>query len=101
MCFPTECLCARRPARRSCESARGTYERNFQLDSIWLFYNQFGDKSKFFSRPKWFNLLAGNDILLQQIKDGLSEKEIKESWENELVEYKKMRKKYLLYQDFE
>ncbi|MEN8119761.1 MAG: DUF1343 domain-containing protein [Bacteroidota bacterium] len=53
------------------------------------------------TNERWFNLLAGNDVLLQQIKDGLSEKEIKKSWEKELTEYKKMRKKYLLYDDFE
>ena len=53
------------------------------------------------TNERWFNLLAGNDILLQQIKDGLSEKDIKKSWEKELLEYKKMRKKYLLYDDFE
>ena len=53
------------------------------------------------TNERWFNLLAGNDVLLEQIKNGLSEKEIKESWEKELTEYKKMRKKYLLYDDFE
>ncbi len=53
------------------------------------------------TNERWFNLLAGNDVLLQQIKDGLSEKVIKKSWEKELSEYKKMRKKYLLYDDFE
>jgi len=53
------------------------------------------------TNERWFNLLAGNDVLLQQIKDELSEIEIKKSWEKELAEYKKMRKKYLLYDDFE
>jgi len=53
------------------------------------------------TNERWFNLLAGNDVLLKQIKKGLSEKEIKKSWEKELTEYKKMRKKYLLYNNFE
>jgi len=37
----------------------------------------------------------------KQIKDGLSEAEIRKSWEPALSEFKKTRKKYLLYTDFE
>jgi uncharacterized protein YbbC (DUF1343 family) len=36
-----------------------------------------------------------------QILKGLSEEEIRETWQQELSEYKKLRKKYLLYPDFE
>ncbi len=56
---------------------------------------------EFFDRPDAFALLAGNKQLQQQIIDGLSEEEIAKSWEPELGEYKKMRKEYLLYEDFE
>jgi uncharacterized protein YbbC (DUF1343 family) len=38
---------------------------------------------------------------MQQIKKGLSEKEIRKSWEPRLKSFKKIRKKYLLYPDFE
>ncbi|MDR1984813.1 MAG: DUF1343 domain-containing protein [Prevotellaceae bacterium] len=55
----------------------------------------------FFSRPDFFNKLAGNATLQEQIKNGLSEEEIRASWKEELAEYKAMRKKYLLYEDFE
>jgi uncharacterized protein YbbC (DUF1343 family) len=48
-----------------------------------------------------FSSSAGNDILEQQIKSGLSEEKIRESWESPLREFKKIRKKYLLYPDFE
>lgn len=51
------------------------------------------------TRPKWFNLLAGNDSLLKQIRQGQSESEIRNSWSKDLEEYKKIRKKYLLYPD--
>ena len=47
-----------------------------------------------------FRILAGTDSLQQQIVGGLSEEEIMQSWESELAEYKKMRKGYLLYEDF-
>ncbi len=69
----------------------------FTLKYVIDFYNKFLDKELFFSREKWFNLLAGNNILIKQIKSGMSEEEIKQSWKNELDDYKKMRKKYLLY----
>jgi len=41
--------------------------------------------------------LIGSGLFRQQIIDGKSEKEIRASWEPGLSEYKKMRKKYLLY----
>ena len=41
--------------------------------------------------------LVGSPLFRQQIIDGKSEKEIRESWEPGLSEYKLMRKKYLLY----
>ena len=76
----------------------------------WLIeaYRLFPEKDKFFILPKsgkmeesFFNKLAGNNDLWQQIKDGKSESEIRKSWEPELSEFKKIRKKYLLYEDFE
>lgn len=74
-------------------------EIRFTLKYFIDFYNQFKEKDKFFSRPEWFNLLAGNDILIEQIKKGLSETKIKASWKTELDAYKEMRMKYLLYED--
>jgi uncharacterized protein YbbC (DUF1343 family) len=44
-------------------------------------------------------LLAGTDVLMQQIKAGMSEDEIKETWKPDLDQYKEMRAKYLLYPD--
>jgi uncharacterized protein YbbC (DUF1343 family) len=41
--------------------------------------------------------LIGSGLFRQQIIDGRSEKEIRASWEPGLSEYKKIRKKYLLY----
>lgn len=56
------------------------------------------DVDHFFNN--FFNLLAGNDVLQKQILDGVDEEVIKQSWEKDLIQYKKMRKKYLLYEDF-
>jgi uncharacterized protein YbbC (DUF1343 family) len=69
----------------------------------WLIdaYKIFPDKDSFFERPAAFNRLAGNDLLMQQIKDGKNEEEIRKSWEPKLSEFKAVRKKYLLYDDFD
>lgn len=72
----------------------------FTLKYFIDFRKKFTDK-EMISNPKWFNLLAGNTKLIKQIQSGTSETEIRKSWEKELSTYKKMRKKYLLYDDFE
>ena len=64
------------------------------------FYNKLkGTDSDFFG--KYFYRIAGNKKLENQIKDGISEKEIRSSWKIKLSQYKAKRKKYLLYKDFE
>jgi len=69
----------------------------------WLInaYKIFPNKDSFFLKSNSFNRLSGTDILMQQIKDGKSEEEIRKSWEPKLSEFKVIRKKYLLYEDFE
>jgi uncharacterized protein YbbC (DUF1343 family) len=76
---------------------------NGRIQLKWLIeaYKIFPGKDSFFLKSNGFNRLAGNDILMQQIKDGKSEEEIKKSWEPGLQKFKAIRKKYLLYDDFE
>jgi uncharacterized protein YbbC (DUF1343 family) len=73
-----------------------------QLNIHWLilFYKKLNLGSEFFLKNKFFNLLAGNNELMQQIINGKTEKEIRASWQTDLNTYKKMRQKYLLYEDF-
>jgi uncharacterized protein YbbC (DUF1343 family) len=71
----------------------------FTLKYILDFYNKMPDK--FFARPGFFDKLAGTDKLREQIVAGWTEEQIRDSWKEELSEYKIMRKKYLLYEDFE
>ncbi len=70
-------------------------------------YRLFPDKEKFFLLPKtsslkptdiFFNKLAGNAELMQQIKDGKTEAVIRASWQPKLEEFKKKRQRYLLYE---
>lgn len=75
---------------------------NKKIQLQWLIeaYKLFPDKDSFFTRSSSFNRLSGTDQLMQQIKDGKSEEEIRKSWEPKLSEFKAIRKKYLLYEDF-
>ena len=72
-----------------------------QLKYLLQAYQLFPDKENFFNKNNGFNRLAGNDELMKQIKEGKTEEEIRASWEPKLSEFKKIRKKYLLYPDFE
>ena len=75
--------------------------KNIQnLDAInieWLIdaYAKTPKSEKFFGST--FTIHAGNTLLEQQLKDGISAKEIKKSWQPEIKEFKKIRKKYLIY----
>ena len=69
----------------------------FSIKYLINFYNLCPDKSKFFN--KYFDTLAGTDSLRKQIINGISEEEIKKSWQADLEKYKEVRKKYLLYDE--
>jgi uncharacterized protein YbbC (DUF1343 family) len=70
-------------------------ERKFDLKYLLEFYSAYPDKEKFFISS--FDRLAGNATLKQQIKDGLKEEQIRESWKKDLDAYKEKRLHYLLY----
>ena len=77
------------------------FEGGLTLRFFFDFYNKAGqDQAFIFSRPNWFDLLAGTKQLRYQIVRGLTEEEIRESWQPDLEKYKEMRKKYLLYPDY-
>jgi uncharacterized protein YbbC (DUF1343 family) len=74
------------------------------LTLILDMYKSFPQKDSFFLAPKtkeptayFFNKLAGNANLMQQLKEGASEADIRKSWEPGLTAFKKIRNKYLLY----
>jgi uncharacterized protein YbbC (DUF1343 family) len=90
------------------EEVLAKVDNKIQLKWLIEAYKLFPEKDKFFILPKsgnmeesFFNKLAGNNDLWQQIVAGKSEEEIRQSWEPKLSEFKKIRKKYLLYEDFE
>lgn len=77
------------------------FEGGLSLRFFLDFYNKAGkDQAFFFARPSWFDLLAGTKELRFQIVRGMTEEEIRESWQPALTQYKEMRKRYLLYPDY-
>jgi len=74
-------------------------ERRLHLNWLINVYDYFKDREDFFT--PYFEKLAGTDQLRSQIEKGLSEEEIRASWQEDLNAFKKIRKKYLLYSDFE
>ena len=71
-----------------------------RLSLKWLIkaYGLYPDKDHFFNgNGSGFDRLAGSSVLRQQLRDGLSEEEIRSSWEPALSHFKTIRKKYLLY----
>lgn len=73
----------------------------FTLKYFLDFYNNYPAPEQFLTNERWFNLLAGNDDLLRDIRAGKSEDEIADSWRAGLDAYKSIRRNYLLYPDFE
>jgi len=76
-------------------------DRKIDLNYLLEAYRLFPGKDSFFLKNNFFNKLAGNDQLIRQVKSGMSEVEIRKSWEPGLIRFKAIRKKYLFYPDFE
>lgn len=73
-------------------------DTKFTLKYLVKFYQKAKFKDKFFERSRFMSLLAGTDQLEKQIKQGMTETEIRNTWQEDLNQYKTMRKKYLLYE---
>ncbi len=67
------------------------------LELKWLIkaYNETEDRSKFFN--PFFTKLAGTKKLQNQIEAGVTIEDIKAGWQSDLVKFKEMRTKYLIY----
>lgn len=74
---------------------KATPARKVDLSYLLKLYQLYPDKDKFFL--VYFDKLAGTPLLQQQIKDGLTEAQIRASWKPGLDEFNAKRKKYLLY----
>ncbi|NJN41354.1 MAG: DUF1343 domain-containing protein [Flammeovirgaceae bacterium] len=76
---------------------RAAKAEKFTIKYLLLMFHLFPDKEKFFNT--YFDKLAGTKSLQEQIKNGLNEEKIKDSWKPGLDAFKETRKKYLIYPD--
>ncbi len=72
-----------------------------QLNIQWLVqaYQWYPEKARFFN--SFFEKLTGTSRLRTMIEKGMSAEEIRASWQKEVNVFKNIRRKYLLYDDFE
>ena len=76
-------------------------QKGINLDYLITMYNLYPTQDGFFLKNGFFDLLAGGTALREAIIEGLSAEEIKASWKQDLIKFKEIRAKYLLYKDFE
>ena len=82
------------------ESVRKMLNRKLRLSYLLDAYSLFPDKDSFFLKNNFFDKLAGNTQLREQVIARRSEQEIRKSWEPALSRFLAIRKRYLLYPDF-
>lgn len=78
------------------EDLRQIKAEGFTLKYLEKYFKKYKGKS-FFQYEVFFNKLIGNDYVLSMLKVGKSYLEIEKIWQKELLEYKKLREKYLIY----
>ena len=79
------------------------FKSHKQLYLDWLVntYSTYSASEPFFLKSGFFDKLAGTDQLRKDLEAKKTVEEIRTSWKAGLENYKKTRKKYLLYEDFE
>lgn len=74
-----------------------SHPKKINLSWLKAVYANLGREDFF---DKNFNYHSGNTLLQEQLKKGVSEEEIRKSWEPGINAFKEIRKKYLLYPEF-
>ncbi len=75
-------------------------DRSIRLHWLISFYREAQDGDRFFLANGFFDKLAGGPDLRQRIIAGEDEDTIRSSWRPGLMAFLKIRRKYLLYDDF-
>ncbi|MEI8279558.1 MAG: DUF1343 domain-containing protein [Bacteroidota bacterium] len=83
------------------DSSEASFILKNKVRTFWLSrgYEWYPYKEKYFN--SFFEKLCGNKELREQIEKGVSEEDIRKGWQKDLNNFKQIRKKYLLYKDFE
>jgi len=74
---------------------KSNFLNSINLEWLIYAYNNSNDKENFFRSG--FHRLAGTKNLEHQIKNGISINKIKETWKDDIIKFKKIREKYLIY----
>ncbi len=74
-------------------------DNRFSLSYFLMYYHRFRNKEDFLSSERWFNLLAGTDQVLKDIRAGKTLDSIELSWQEDLKKYINLRREYLLYSE--
>lgn len=74
-------------------------KKYIDLSYLIQFYQNYPNKESFFLAGLFFDKLAGSSKLREMIQSGYTEQQIKDTWQPGLNEFKKVRKKYLIYED--
>jgi uncharacterized protein YbbC (DUF1343 family) len=74
---------------------------SFTLSFFLDYYKKIGNPEDFWSSKRWIGLLTGDLQFYTQVNEGWSEPQIRATWNEKLEHYRLIRKKYLLYPDFE
>ncbi len=77
------------------------YQQKFTLDWLITMRNASDNKEDFFRKDGFFRLLTGDVEIRKMIENNFSADEIWLSFQPEVKQFKTLRKKYLLYTDFE
>ena len=75
-------------------------KHQFTLELFIQYYHLLKDDDNFTLYTRWFNLLMGDDHVIEQVLQGKSFSAIEASWLKELDDFKLLRKQYLLYNTF-
>jgi uncharacterized protein YbbC (DUF1343 family) len=74
-------------------------KQKFTLEYLINAYQLSNNKSTFFN--SFFLKLYGKQNIIKQLEKNIGEENIRKTWQTELIKFKTIRKKYLLYKDFE
>ncbi len=77
-----------------------TTQKKIDLSYLLAMYKAYPDKDNFFWNPfdkNYIDKLAGTAVFKQQVRDGLTEDQIRATWQKDLQAFDAKRKPYLLY----
>lgn len=88
-----------RDTQMSAEDFRQRFPAQGLMVEVWLEWQQrFAAKGqRLIENPAFFDKLAGTDQLRQQLEQGQSAAQIRQSWQAELTAFARLRQPYLLY----